>query len=93
MRIIDLVVTRSANQARSTAPSLRRATNVTLPEALLRTARDLGINLSQACERGLIAAVADARRRRWLEANREAMDGWNRHIAEHGLPLADFRQF
>ena len=31
----------------------RRPTNVTLPEALLREARDLGINLSQACERRL----------------------------------------
>jgi antitoxin CcdA len=71
----------------------RRATNVTLPEPLLRDARDLGINLSQACERGLAAAVADARRQRWLDANRGAMDAWNDHVAAHGLPLDAFRQF
>lgn len=66
----------------------RRATNVTLPEALLREAREMGINLSQACERGLAYAVAEDRRRRWLEETREAMESWNEHVAEHGLPLA-----
>jgi antitoxin CcdA len=73
--------------------SPRRATNVTLPEALLQEARSMGINLSQACERGLAAAVAEARRRRWLEENREAMTRWNEHVAMHGLPLAAYRQF
>ena len=71
----------------------RRPTNVTLPEALLREARDLGINLSQACERGLAAEVAALRRHRWLEQNREAIDGYNEHVARHGLPLGTFRQF
>lgn len=75
----------------STSP--RRPTNLTLPETLLRDARDMGINLSQACERGLAAEVADARRRRWLAENRAAMDAWNGHVAEHGLPLAAYRQF
>ena len=71
----------------------RRATNVTLPEALLRDARELGVNLSQACERGLIAAVATTRRQRWLDQNQDAMHAWNEHIAQHGLPLAAYRQF
>jgi len=53
----------------------------------------MGINLSQACERGLAAEVAGARRSRWLQENREAMEAWNDHVAEHGLPLAAFRQF
>ncbi len=75
----------------SAAP--RRATNVTLPEALLRDAREMGINLSQACERGLAAEVVDARRRQWLKENRDAMDAWNRYVAKHGLPLDNFRQF
>ena len=85
-----------ANLARhnqTTASSVRRATNVTLPEELLRDAREMGINLSQACERGLAVAVAEQRRQRWLEENREAMDAWNGYVAEHGLPLAAFRQF
>ncbi len=75
----------------SAAP--RRAANVTLPEALLRDAKEMGINLSQACERGLAAEVVDTRRRRWLEKNQDAIDAWNGYVAKHGLPLDDFRQF
>lgn len=82
-----------ARHNQTIASSVRRATNVTLPEGLLRDAREMGINLSQACERGLAAAVAKQRRQRWLEENREAMDAWNGYVAEHGLPLAAYRQF
>ncbi len=71
----------------------RRATNVTLPEPLLRDARALGVNLSAACEQGLAAEVAAARRRLWLAENADAMRGWNEHVSQHGLPLAHYRQF
>ena len=74
-------------------PAARRATNITLPDTLLREARALGISLSQACERNWAAAVADARRHRWLEENRAAVDAWNELVAEQGLPLARYRQF
>ncbi|WP_428392236.1 type II toxin-antitoxin system CcdA family antitoxin [Lichenicoccus sp.] len=76
-----------------TGTSPRRATNVTLPTTLLRDARAMGVNLSQACERGLATAVAEGRRERWLAENRDAIDAWNRHVAEQGLPLAAYRQF
>lgn len=71
----------------------RRPTNVTLPEPLLRESRELDINVSQACERGLAAAVAEARAERWQRENRPAMDAWNDYVEQHGLPLAAFRQF
>ena len=71
----------------------RRPTNVTLPDALIRDARALGINLSQACERGLLAAVADTRRARWLDENRDALQAWNDYVDANGLPLVEFRQF
>lgn len=71
----------------------RRATNVTLPTPLLQEARDLGINVSLACEHGLAAEVARARRERWHAENHQAMDAWNAHVAAHGLPLAAYRQF
>lgn len=70
----------------------RRATNVTLPEALLRDARELGINLSQACERGIAVEVAATRRLRWLAQNHDAMQAWNEHVAHNGLPVAAHRQ-
>lgn len=71
----------------------RRATNITLPEALLREAKALKVNMSQACERGLAAEVARARREVWLAENRAAMDAWNAHVEAHGLPLAEYRRF
>jgi len=86
-------VPRPASPVVSSPLSPRRATNVTLPETLLRDAREMGINLSQACEHGLAQAVAERRRHRWLEENRDAMDAWNGHVAQHGLPLAAYRQF
>jgi len=57
-----------------TAGQQRRATNVTIPEPLLREARDLKINVSKACEQGLAQAVAEARADRFLRDNRQAMD-------------------
>jgi antitoxin CcdA len=66
---------------------------VTLPEPLLREARELGVSLSQACERGVAASVAEARAQRWLRDNRDALDAWNEYIERHGLPFAEFRQF
>lgn len=62
-------------------------------ETLLPGAMELGINLSHFRERDLAAAFAATHRQRWLEENKNAMDAWNWHVAEHGLPLAAFRQF
>ena len=72
---------------------VRRPTNVTLPESLLRTARALNINVSQACEQGLAAEVAKIKAQLWLEENSSAIDAWNSHFEEHGLPLAQYRQY
>ena len=71
----------------------RRATNVTLPEDLLQEAQKLNINVSQACERGLAAEVAETKGQQWLRENRAALDSWNDYVEENGLPLGEFRQF
>lgn len=71
----------------------RRATNVSLDHDYVAEAKALGINISQACERGLIETVKEARAARWLEDNREAIEGYNKYVAEHGLPLAKYRMF
>lgn len=77
----------------STQPARRRRANLTLDAALLTRARDLGINVSQASERGLAEEIKRVERERWLEENREALDGWNRYVEEHGLPLEGLRLF
>ena len=85
-----MMVARSAPGFQATA---RRPTNVTLPDKLLREARQLDINVSQACERGLAAEVAAARARQWIQDNQEGIAAWNAYVEENGLPLAEFRQF
>jgi antitoxin CcdA len=71
----------------------RRATNVTLPEALVALAKALDVNISQACEAGLAAQVKAAREAKWLAENRAAIEAYNKWIDEHGLPLEEYRTF
>ncbi len=75
------------------AQAIRRATNITLPVDLLLEARALGLNVSQACEQGLKAAIARSRGAQWLEENREALISSNDYVERNGLPLSEFRQF
>ena len=72
---------------------VRKSTNVSLPADLVAGAKELGINVSRACEAGLSAALKEERKRRWQEENREAAEAWNGWVAENGLPLARYRQF
>jgi antitoxin CcdA len=71
----------------------KRATNVSLSAELIDAAKELDINVSQACERGLAADVKAAREARWLEENREAIESSNAYVEKYGLPLARFRLF
>jgi antitoxin CcdA len=75
------------------AQAIRRATNVTLPVELLIKARELGLNVSQACERGIKAEIARSRAAQWVEENREALASSNDYVERNGLPLSEFRQF
>lgn len=75
------------------AHSPRRATNISLDATLLDEARQLGINVSRACERGLAEEIAEVRARLWREENREALASSNAYVENHGLPLSPYRQF
>jgi antitoxin CcdA len=75
------------------APKQRRATNVSLRSDLIDEARRLNINISQACERGLEERVRKSLRDAWLQENRDAIEASNAWVEEHGLPLANYRQF
>ena len=72
---------------------LRRPTNVSLNEAHLAEARALGINVSQACERGLVQEIQAVRAERWREENRAALNSYNQFVEERGLPLEKLRLF
>jgi antitoxin CcdA len=75
------------------AKPLRRPTNVSLNEAHLAEARALGINVSQACERGLVQEIRAVRAERWREENRAALESYNQFVEERGLPLEKLRLF
>ena len=74
-----------------TAP--KRATNVSLNTDLLAKARDLGINISQACEAGLARQISDIEGKKWLAENANALRSSNEYAEKHGLPLDRFRKF
>ncbi len=71
----------------------RKPTNVSLDRGLVEEARALGINLSQACEKGIADQLARVRAERWRAENRQAIAAYNDYVEAHGLPLARFRQF
>jgi post-segregation antitoxin (ccd killing protein) len=62
--------------------------HITPPEQKRRLRKSTNVSLPPAP-----VADATARRKQWLEANREPLDFWNDEIDRKGLPLDDFRQF
>lgn len=82
-----------ANTSSQTSSSPRKATNVSLGEALLSEAKSLRINISQAAEAGLARAVAERRAELWLKENQEALASSNAYVEQNGLPLAAYRSF
>ncbi len=74
-------------------PSPRQATNVSLDRNTLADARGLGINVSQACERGLVETISKVRAERWRDENRAAILSSNAYVDANGLPLAGQRLF
>jgi antitoxin CcdA len=71
----------------------RRATNISLPSDVVAEAKLLGINLSQASEKGVVAEISVKRRERWLAENMDAIHERNAWVEKNGLPLAKYRLF
>jgi antitoxin CcdA len=75
-----------------TNAALKRPTNVSLNADLIAAARQLDVNISEACERGLSEEVSRAKREAWLEENLPALEAWNQWVRENGMPYAEYRQ-
>lgn len=71
----------------------KRSTSMTLDAGVLDEARALGVNVSQAAEQGVVAAIRAEHARRWKQDNAGAIADYNAFIDEYGLPLADHRKF
>jgi antitoxin CcdA len=75
--------------AMTSTPKTR--TNVTLDTALLREARELGLNVSSIAEASLARAIRQARATRWRAENAEALTQRAAWIEKYGPPLADLQ--
>lgn len=71
----------------------KKATNISLDSEMIAMAKEYGINISQACEKGLAAELKKIGEARWLEENRAAIEASNAYAEKHGLPLAAHRLF
>jgi antitoxin CcdA len=60
---------------------------------LLAAAREAGVNLSATLERALAEELAQVKRRRWREDNREAIAAYNDYVGKNGAFSDDVRSF
>ena len=72
---------------------VKKAANLTVRADLLEEARARKINLSQTLEAALAVELKKRREAEWLEQNKEAIEAYNREIAEYGLWSDGLRQF
>lgn len=77
----------------SNRPSPKRLTNLSLDPELLKEARSLDINVSQAAESGVQQAVKAAKTAAWKRENAAAIESSNTWVEENGLPLEKYRPF
>lgn len=77
----------------SSSTLAKKPTNLSLDQNLIKEARALGVNLSQAAEGGLREAVSKAKSEAWKLENAEAIKSSNEWVEKHGLPLEKYRQF
>lgn len=75
------------------APKRRRATNLSLDEALVAEARALELNLSRIVEDRLREVVQKERARRWLEENRPGFEAFARFVEKNGIFNEDDREW
>ena len=68
-------------------PSVRKRMNLTIPADLIQSAKDFGLNISEAAEDGIAAAVKKRREEAWLIENKAGLEAYDRMIEEEGLPI------
>jgi antitoxin CcdA len=71
----------------------KRATNVSVRSDLLAAAREAGINLSATLERALMEELAEAKRKKWRQENRDAITAYNEYVEKHGTFSDGVRSF
>ncbi|MCM2473702.1 type II toxin-antitoxin system CcdA family antitoxin [Rhizobium sp. CG5] len=75
------------------SPKAKKATELSLNDALIAEAIALGLDVSNAAEDGIARAVKAEKERRWKIENAEAIQAANDYVAKHGLPFAKYRNW
>jgi antitoxin CcdA len=87
-------VTEECQMRRQGSGAIRkRATNVSVRSDLLAAAREAGVNLSATLERALMEELAEAKRKKWRQENRDAIAAYNEHVEKHGMFSDGVRSF
>lgn len=63
--------------------------NLYVDDAVVREARETGLNISRFLEEKLAERARSTRRQQWLEENREAIRQYNERIERDGPVLQD----
>jgi antitoxin CcdA len=71
----------------------KKSTNLSINSDLLRQAKELRINISQALEIRLAELLREENSLRWNEENREAIEDYNSRIEAHGAFSDGLRRF
>jgi antitoxin CcdA len=66
-------------------PGSKRAVNVSVDAEILKVAKEMKLNLSQAFEETLRERTEEERIRRWREENREVIESYNAYIERNGV--------
>ena len=66
---------------------------LSLSDAVLEAARQLGINASQVCEAHLREVVRRTQARRWRDDHADFIAAYNTTLEADGLPLDEWRSF
>jgi antitoxin CcdA len=65
-------------------PRPKRAVNVSVDAEILKVAKEMNVNLSQALERALDDLTAEERARRFYKEHKASIDAHNAHIERNG---------
>jgi len=91
--IIHMFYNREMRMGKALEVRARKSTNVTLPPEVLDRAKELGINLSRASERGVREEIQETEARRWADDNAELVAAYTAMVERDGLPLSKYRTF
>ncbi len=63
----------------------KKSVNLTVNSDLIDKAKKIKINLSATFEKALAESVKEKEREHWMQANKEAIKKYNKHVEKNGV--------